>query len=254
MLRASAASLVVVPAILASLTAQSPGPSSASISLPGSGVTMPTPVEQPVLAYKDIFYAGTPIDGVVEVEVVVGTTGTVLDARVSKTLRPTADEASVSAARQWTFTPAVRSGYPVAALVRLRFQFTPPRGGDAGSVSGTVTTVEDRQDVTDGLNQLAIAPRPGPNGARAPMLLRRVEPAYTDPAMRAKIQGDVTMAVLVLADGTVGAVRVTKSLDDQFGLDAQAMRAARYWLFNPGTLDGKPIPVAVTLIMSFRLH
>src|SRR5215831_7274331 len=98
--RTSAASLVLVPAIVASLTAQSAGPSSIGVNLPGGGVTMPVPVEQPVPAYKDIFYAGAPIDGVVEIEAVVGPTGTVLDARVSKALRPTADEVSVSAARR----------------------------------------------------------------------------------------------------------------------------------------------------------
>jgi TonB family protein len=51
-----------------------------------------------------------------------------------------------------------------------------------------------------------------------------------------------------------GAVKITKSLGDEFGLDAQAMRAARHWLFSPGTVDGKPIPVVVTMVMTFRLH
>jgi TonB family protein len=252
--RASAASLVIVPALVASLTAQSAGQPLPNVSLPGGHVSMPVAIEQPVPIYKDVFSAGPPIEGVVEVEAVVGAAGTVLDARVSKALRPTADEAALSVAQRWTFHPAFGSNAPVAALVRLLFRFTPPRGSEPGSVSGSLTTVEDRQDVDDGGQQMAVAPRPGTGSVRGPKLLRHVEPSYTEPAMRARIQGDVTMEVLVLSDGNIGAVRITKSLDDEFGLDAQAVRAARHWLFSPGTVDGKPIPVVVTLVMTFRLH
>jgi periplasmic protein TonB len=96
--------------------------------------------------------------------------------------------------------------------------------------------------------------RPGA-GVSSPTLLKQVEPKYTSDAMRAKIQGDVYLDVVVLANGTVGDVRVAKSLDDKFGLDQEAIKAARQWLFRPGTdHDGKPQPTLVTLILSFRLH
>jgi periplasmic protein TonB len=95
----------------------------------------------------------------------------------------------------------------------------------------------------------------GGNGILPPSLLKQVEPKYTSDAMRAKIQGDCYLDVVVLANGTVGDVRVAKSLDDKFGLDQEAIKAARQWLFRPATdPSGHPVNYIVTLILSFRLH
>ena len=44
----------------------------------------------------------------------------------------------------------------------------------------------------------------------------------------------------MLPDGTVGDVRITRSLDPDFGLDEEAIKAARQWLFEPGTRFGAP--------------
>jgi len=72
--------------------------------------------------------------------------------------------------------------------------------------------------------------------------------------MRAKIMGSVEMEVIVGPDGTVVAAQITKGLDAEHGLDTAALVAARYWLFNPGTRDGTPVPTRVGLILEFRLH
>jgi len=44
---------------------------------------------------------------------------------------------------------------------------------------------------------------------------------------------------------------VLRSLDPR--LDAEAIAAARQWTFEPGTKDGKPVRVEVTLEMTFSL-
>jgi len=88
----------------------------------------------------------------------------------------------------------------------------------------------------------------------SPVILRRVQPHYTGEAMRAKVQGTVTLEAVVKADGTVGSVRVIKSLDKVFGLDEEAIKAAKQWLFKPGTYQGTPADVIVTLILEFRIH
>jgi protein TonB len=96
--------------------------------------------------------------------------------------------------------------------------------------------------------------RPG-NGVSPPSLIRQVEPKYTSDAMRAKVQGDVELEAVVNANGTIGEVRIVKSLDDKYGLDLEAIKAAKQWFFKPGVgPDGKPTSVIVTLILSFRLH
>ena len=86
-----------------------------------------------------------------------------------------------------------------------------------------------------------------------PKLLKDVKPAYTPDAMRAKIQGHVLLEAVVLESGLVGDVKVVKSLDPN-GLDQEAIKAAKKWLFQPATdRTGKPVAVYVTLELSFRI-
>jgi periplasmic protein TonB len=82
----------------------------------------------------------------------------------------------------------------------------------------------------------------------------RVNPKYTQAAMRAKLVGVVGLAVVVLADGTVGDVTVKKSLDAEYGLDDQAVAAVRQWRFTPGTINGVPAKMQVTINLEFKLH
>ena len=91
-------------------------------------------------------------------------------------------------------------------------------------------------------------------GLVAPRAIQRVMAKYTSDAMRAKIQGIVTVEAVVMPDGTVGRVRVKDSLDKSFGLDDQALIAAAQWTFQPGTLNGQAVPVLVTFTQEFRLH
>jgi TonB family protein len=86
-----------------------------------------------------------------------------------------------------------------------------------------------------------------------PVLLKEVKPEYTKPAMDRKVEGAVWLEVVVKADGTVDDnVRVTRSLDPD--LDQQAVKAAKQWTFKPGTKDGAPVPVSVSLELTFSLH
>jgi protein TonB len=95
--------------------------------------------------------------------------------------------------------------------------------------------------------------RPG-NGVEIPRVLREVKPAYTADAMRAKIQGAVWLECVVLPDGTVGDVRVIRPLDSTFGLDQEAVKAAKQWRFQPGTRFGEPVPVLITIELTFTLR
>lgn len=95
--------------------------------------------------------------------------------------------------------------------------------------------------------------RPG-NGVVSPRLIREVKPNYTGDAMRAKIQGVVTMEAVVNTDGSVGQVQITRSLDSTFGLDQEAIRTVKQWRFAPGTRQGIPVPVLVEIEMTFTLR
>lgn len=95
--------------------------------------------------------------------------------------------------------------------------------------------------------------RPG-SGVTIPQLLRDVRPAYTADAMRAKVQGTVWLECIVMPDGSVGEVKVTRSLDPIFGLDQEAIRAAKMWKFRPGMRQGDPVPVIITIELTFTLR
>ncbi len=95
--------------------------------------------------------------------------------------------------------------------------------------------------------------RPG-NGVETPRPIREIRPRYTAEAMRAKIQGAVLLEAIVLPDGSVGDVTVVRSLDRTFGLDDEALKAAKQWRFTPGTRFGEPVAVLVTIELSFTLR
>ena len=95
--------------------------------------------------------------------------------------------------------------------------------------------------------------RPG-NGVQLPQPIKEVKPQYTADAMRAKVQGTVLLECVVLPDGSVGSVEVVRSLDSTFGLDQEAIKAAKQWRFRPGTRFGEPVAVLVTIELTFTLR
>ena len=87
-----------------------------------------------------------------------------------------------------------------------------------------------------------------------PVLLKDKKPNYPRTAMDARIQGAVEIEAVVQPNGSVGEVRVVRSLDTRYGLDDEAVKAAKQWKFKPlKAKDGKPAPVLVTMELSFWL-
>lgn len=120
-------------------------------------------------------------------------------------------------------------------------------GGGSGSGDGTGLGAGHTAGVGGGEYDVG-------NGVTAPRILRQVKPAYTSEAMRAKVQGEVLLRCVILPDGSVGRVEIAKSLDNVFGLDQEAIKAARQWKFVPGTRLGEPVAVRVTIALDFTLR
>jgi TonB family protein len=95
--------------------------------------------------------------------------------------------------------------------------------------------------------------QPG-NGVSLPVPIHEQKPMYTSDAMRAKIQGVAVVQCIVRPDGTVTDVQIVRSLDPNFGLDAQAIEAAKKWRFRPGMRLGEPVPVLITIELTFTLR
>lgn len=90
------------------------------------------------------------------------------------------------------------------------------------------------------------------DGITLPVVVKQVKPQYTEGAMRRKIQGVVKLGVVVTRDGTVDdKVTIVQSLDEE--LDQQAIAAVKQWQFKPGTKDGEPVNVSVTIELTFTL-
>jgi len=77
-------------------------------------------------------------------------------------------------------------------------------------------------------------------------------PIYTDEARQTKIQGTVTLRVLVGTDGRASDIRVVRGIG--FGLDERAAQTVRGWKFKPAR-DASQHPVAawITVEAVFRL-
>jgi TonB family protein len=128
-------------------------------------------------------------------------------------------------------------------------------GGGAGTGSGTGVGSGQGSGLGPGFGggTGGGAYRPGA-GITLPRVLREVKPQYTADAMRAKVQGSVWLECIVMPDGAVGNVRVTRSLDPIFGLDQEAIKAAKQWRFSPGMRQGEPVPVIITIELTFTLR
>ena len=136
---------------------------------------------------------------------------------------------------------------------------TPSQGSGSGGGAGTGTGSGIGPGTGSGLgpgsggNTGGGVYRPG-NGVNLPRVLREVKPQYTSDAMRAKVQGTVLLECVVQKDGSVGEVQVVRSLDSTFGLDQEAIKAAKAWRFAPGTRMGEPVPVLITIELTFTLR
>jgi protein TonB len=78
------------------------------------------------------------------------------------------------------------------------------------------------------------------------------DPLYSDEARKAKLQGSVTLRVLVGPDGRAKEVQVTRGVG--LGLDENAVHAVRGWQFSPAKDAARhPIPSWITIETTFRL-
>ncbi len=102
------------------------------------------------------------------------------------------------------------------------------------------------------------APKPvepvkiGP-GVTAPRVISHApEPAYTEEARDAGLQGEVWIRCVVNEEGVPTQLVVTQALG--LGLDEQAMLAVSQWRFTPGMKEGVVVPVIATIAVQFHLQ
>jgi len=83
-----------------------------------------------------------------------------------------------------------------------------------------------------------------------PTLVTRVEPLYPPLAVKAHVEGTVILEATVDETGIVRNVRVLRSIPL---LDKAAIAAVEEWRYTPVTLNGRPVPFILTVVLSFSM-
>jgi len=85
---------------------------------------------------------------------------------------------------------------------------------------------------------------------RPPVKIKDVKPVYPEVAKSTKVQGMVIIEATIGADGKVIKSKVLRSVPL---LDEAALDAVRQWEFSPTRLNGKAVPVVMTVTVNFKL-
>jgi periplasmic protein TonB len=132
----------------------------------------------------------------------------------------------------------------------------PPTPDVAAPDSGGVVTV----DLPPGLNTGVVvdgppllrpaAPVRVHSLLRPPVKVRDVPPIYPEAARLARVEGMVIIEAVI---GPTGDVQETRILRSKPLLDQAALDAVRQWRYTPTLLNGVPVPVVMTVTVSFTL-
>ena len=129
-----------------------------------------------------------------------------------------------------------------------------PGEGDPGAIGGVVGNAD--------IHALTEPAPPPPPPARRPIVrvggsilppqkIKHVAPDYPALARAARREGIVILEAVIGEDGKVRSLRVLRSIDL---LDQAALDAVRQWQFTPTLLNGEPVPVVMTVTVSFVLQ
>jgi TonB family protein len=94
---------------------------------------------------------------------------------------------------------------------------------------------------------------PGRAGVSYPKCTYCPPAEYSEQGRKKKIQGAVTLVVVVTAQGRASDITVAKSLEPS--LDQQAVKAVGTWIFEPAKdASGAPVAVRQTIEVSFHMY
>ncbi|MEO1046497.1 MAG: TonB family protein [Pseudomonadota bacterium] len=126
------------------------------------------------------------------------------------------------------------------------FTIDPPLIGDAGNANIAGPDLGDGVGARVPLPVL-VAPR------RDPRYARFFQPSYPTQKLRAGIEGQVRINVLIGIDGRVKAVKQLAASDPAFWRTTER-QAMRHWRFIPATRDGEPVEQWHTVTVQFTIN
>jgi len=97
----------------------------------------------------------------------------------------------------------------------------------------------------------AVVPVPAHTLLRPPVRLHDAPPVYPELARAAQVQGTVIIQAVINTSGDVTDAKVLRSIPL---LDQSALDAVRQWKYSPTLLNGVPVPVVMTVTVTFTLR
>lgn len=92
-------------------------------------------------------------------------------------------------------------------------------------------------------------------GLELPLPIARPQPVYPRMGTISRTQATVRLEALVDATGQVVDVRVVEvEGGPDVGFSAAAVEAVSSWRYEPGRLDGRPVAVRLSVVVTFRLR
>ena len=249
-------------------------------SQPAENETPPfTPAEiQPVTRVRPVYpleakKAG--IQGNVKLRVTINKDGSVMDIQVLSG-NPQLVKAALEAVRQWRYSPSKVVRVTIVIVDFTLKEGVGPGPGKGGGVSGGVgggvssgvgggvsggvsggvgggVSSGVGGGVSGGVAGGVLSGRVYSVGGdvSAPIPTYKPDPPYTKEAKAAKLEGTVTLSIIVGVDGAVADVKVIKPFDK--GLTENAVETIKTWKFKPAMKAGKPVPCKVMVEVSFKM-
>ena len=143
--------------------------------------------------------------------------------------------------------PAVASDRDVLAFVRLK-------PGAIGYVSLAADVQGVKVVAVSGKTETAPASGPAPvevgGTIAAPVRVTHVQPVYPDTARQGRVEGTVSLSVVIGASGRVERATVVRSIP---ALNEAAISAVKQWKYNPTLVNGVAVPVSMVVHVNFAL-
>ena len=154
---------------------------------------------------------------------------------------------AAGALRRWTYDPPARG--PIAFTVSFSFK---PGAEATSSQSTTVAPPLTASAAASASGGAQVAGQPVRVGGqiKPPTQISKVQPVYPPIALSARVQGIVILEATIGVDGRVTDAKVLRSVPL---LDEAALNAVRQWAYTPTLMNGVPVPVIMTVTVTFNL-
>jgi protein TonB len=211
----------------------------------------PEPINPIVPEYPE-FAKRVGIEGIVVLQVYVYADGTIGQIEVLRSLMKGPgglDEAAINAVKQWKFQPGKAGGKAVDTQVLIPIEFTLPKQEQDNTVPTAL-----QQEIRNALAKMKEDIGGCGYFEDPPTPINPIAPEYPAELKKTGIEGIVLLEVEVFKDGSVGVIKVVKTLlKDPCKFAEAAVCAVKQWKFKPGKSGGKPIDTTVTIPIEFSL-